>query len=267
MLLPDSRRFSYWLMLHIKQTIYYVFDFFLFNKRNKILKSLKNIKTKKRAVIICGGPSFDEKMIKHILENRKELDVYAINYYCLNKISAKIIPDFYLLSDPHNFSFNIDRLKEKNKQLDNYLYDNSINLIAPYGIKSELKRQPNIFFNDIESLLFGKTSPIYARGYRSNSSFKAISMASFFDYESIIVCGLEYNYPKKLLIKNRKLILLDEHHYGFEESDYNIHFKNMSHALNWWSYDYKYINKFSDNRIKIYSNETYIDSFEEYKIN
>ena len=56
----------------------------------------------------------------------------------VNKISAKIIPDFYLLSDPHNFSFNIDRLKEKNKQLDNYLHDNSINLITIRN-KSELK--------------------------------------------------------------------------------------------------------------------------------
>ena len=265
MRLANTFSIGYWVLLHSYQTLVYIKNIFSFSKKKQISASLAKVQPKNRAVVICGGPSFDRKMINYILNNRDELDVYAVNFYCCNDVADTIVPDYYVLSDPHNFVENPPaHLISKNARLVEYLSRHDPVLAVPYGCRLGFEATSSLFFNDDESLMFGGSTPLNCRGYRSNTSAKAISIAKHFDYDEIIVCGFDYNYPQKIRVQDGKVYLIDEHHYGVEFTDYSIYYESVAHALNWWSYDYYYFSKLRDERIRNYSNLTLIDVFTEF---
>lgn len=194
---------------------------------------------RRHAFVICGGPSYTPEVAECLKQVRDSVDVYALNWYCENASAREIVPDFYVLSDPAHLS-PPPELEARAERLFDYLTSNDIKVVVPEGRRwvRRVKGLRAFHFNDTEAMVFGNYRLDLPRGYRSNTSFKAIAFALNVGYDRIVVSGLDYNYPNKIFLKEGRLHLRDEHHYGVKESDYSIYFEGVGHALNWWSLDY-----------------------------
>lgn len=259
----------------IKKILKEVLDLFLFGHKfspiyTKLSKEWKNklIKNRKNAVIIAGGSSFSNSLANRIIEYRDFFDVFSINFYCLNEISEKLVPDYYVISDPGNLCIEAGDpvLVENNRKLMQYIKRNNCKLICPYTKEWIQKYNPYLVFDDreISSFTFYKNiTPLLPRSYTSNTSFKAIAVALFMKYERIFLFGLDYNYPKKIFLdEENKLFLLDEHHYGVVNRDISSYYENVGHALNWWSKDYWTVHRLKSDRLLNVTDVSLIDCFQ-----
>ena len=73
---------------------------------NKQYKKNKNIKFKKKSLIIGNGPSF-KKDFKKVLEQKNDSDIYVLNYFATTEYFLKLEPDFYFLNDPMFWKDNV----------------------------------------------------------------------------------------------------------------------------------------------------------------
>jgi hypothetical protein len=114
--------------------------FNLVNIKKKIFlnKSWNQVKSPKNlfAIIIATGPSFNKEIAKNILLKRKYFDLITINYYCLNSFSKKLIPDYYLLSDPEQIEPSNNIVKKINKSIKKYISNPKIKFICPINPSS-----------------------------------------------------------------------------------------------------------------------------------
>lgn len=230
----------------------------------KIKKSWERVgRGREVAVIIAGGPSFTDDLAISLMENRGVASVFALNFYCNNKHSDVLVPDYYVISDPGHLSTTCSEIQGSNIRLKSYLKKEGINLCVPAcGDWIEYGR-PHLYFDDRECLLSKNISPFRPRGYPSNTAFKAVAIAKEMGFEEIYILGLDYNYPTKLVLSNEnKIFLIDEHHYGEKYSDYSEVFSSVGHALNWWSFDYHFFSRLGAPNIKNVTENSLIDFFD-----
>ncbi len=225
-------------------------------------ESCEESKADRVVVVIAGGPSFTEDMAKILIKYRNSLDIMAMNFYCDNRFSDKLVPDYYVLSDPENLNITNGRLAEKNRNLLSYINSHKTKVICPFGEKWDDLYRPFLVFDDREIYIGRNISPFKPRGYPSNTAFKAVAIAIAMNYQKIFIVGLDYNYPNKLYVnKKNELYLKDEHHYGAKETYYGIHFKNVAHALNWWSFDYQLFSRVNSDNITNVTSNSMIDFY------
>jgi hypothetical protein len=219
--------------------------------------------SKDYAVVIAGGPSFTAEISKYLIEYKELYDIFAINYYCLNEISRELVPNYYILSDPAVLKTDDKSLLEKNARLQTYLKTHSqIILCTPIGEWQAKFSNDYINFDDRESLCSSNIDPRYPRGYTSNTSFKALAVAVKLGYKKVFVFGLDYDYPRQLVLgANNEVFLRDFHHYESGVSDYSSIYGNVAHALNWWSRDYYHLLKFKSTNVINVSPISLIDAF------
>lgn len=224
------------------------------------------ITKKNNAIIIAGGPSYNNELAEYIKKNRRFFDVFAINFYCLNKRAEEIIPDFYVLSDPAHIETKDASIKEKNRNLLAYLIAHPlITLCTPIDMwKKEFFKNKNasINFDDAEVLFSKNIDPVFPRGYTSNTAFKAIAIAVKLGYKNIYILGLDYDYPRMMILnKDNRLFMNESHHYDSNLVDYSHIFKNVSHALHWWSFDYLTLMKLKKDNLFNVTNTSLVDAF------
>jgi len=237
--------------INIKKKLY------LHRKWNNI-----NFLRKDSVIIIADGPSFNLDIAENIILKRKHFDIIAMNHYCLNGISKKLIPDYYLLSDPENVKTENILSKKINESLKKYILNDSIKFISPYGKRWEIYKKPFLQFNDSENLTSNNIDPRHPRGYRSNTGFKAIALMLALQYSKIYIVGFDYDYPRKIVLdKNNKLFLLDEHSYGSENLDCSNYFDSVAHAMHWWATDYWHFKKLSSPKVINVTKTSMIDVF------
>lgn len=262
---------GYWVRQCLRDSVSLMRDFVSIRKRKKIRGSLESYRPRSDiAVIVCGGPSFNADVANAIHQNRDKFDVFGMNFYNESLRSEEIIPDYYVLSDPiHVAGFSNEAFSKKNERLFGYINYHKIGLFAPFD-KPWLNRKWSgdvYWFNDVECSFWNNISPLYPRGYRSNTAFKAIAMASYGKYKKIFITGLDYNYPYKLFLdSNGKLFMKDEHHYGNTVTDLSQDYEGIGHALAWLSLDYISIKKLSAGNIINISENSLIDAFNFYSL-
>jgi hypothetical protein len=218
---------------------------------------------KREVIIIGGGPSFTQEISNKIIECQELFNIVAINFYCLNDQSKKLIPDYYVLSDPAHLNTKHAATIEKNNQLKSYLKKNRCKLLAPYGADWDEYSHPFATFNDTENLFTNNINPRSPRGYTSNTMFKAIALMRAIGFEKIYVVGFDFDYPRKLFLdKNNTLFLKEEHHYNVVNSDYSNVFDSVGHALHWWAQDYWHLKKLSTPRVINVTETSMIDAFQ-----
>jgi hypothetical protein len=240
--------------------------FSLINIKKKIClnKSWSRVKSPKNlfAIVIATGPSFNKEIVKNILLKRKYFDLIAINYYFLNGFSEKLIPDYYLLSDPEQVETNNNVVKKINKSLKKYISHPKIKFIAPYDDRWRVYKNPYLQFDDSQNLSSDNINPRKPRGYRSNTGMKAIAMMLALGYEKIFMVGFDYEYPRKIILdKNNKLLLQENHSYGSQIIDQKKDFSCVAHALHWWALDLWHLKKFKSKRIINVTKNSMIDVF------
>lgn len=240
--------------------------FNLVNIKKKIFlnKSWNQVKSPKNlfAIIIATGPSFNKEIAKNILLKRKYFDLITINYYCLNSFSKKLIPDYYLLSDPEQIEPSNNIVKKINKSIKKYISNPKIKFICPYDDRWKIYKNPYLQFDDSQNLSSNNINPRNPRGYRSNTGMKAIATMLALGYEKIFIVGFDYEYPRKIILdKNNKLLLLENHNYGSQTININKDFSCVAHALHWWALDFWHLKKFKSKRIINVTKNSMIDVF------
>ena len=201
-------------------------------------QGIKPRKNRKIAILLGNGPSVTAEISSALLDQRGAFDLYTINYYNRNSFSSNLIPDYHLISDPKNFDFESNEKKCSNIMLYKYLVNNQIKTYVPYAFKQS-RFQQKIYYNDDESFLITSNSRYLPRYVAANSMAKILRLVIGLEYEQIYVIGFDYNYLQKLSVgKSNNLVLNDEHSYGTIESDWNEHFLNYRHALEWFARDF-----------------------------
>lgn len=214
----------------------------------------------KEIVLIAGGPSYNDELAEFLLKNRDDYVLMVVNYYVLNKFSEKIIPDYYVLSDPLTL---ISVPSENNSKLYKYIKDNKIKIICPIKGGWEVIENAYLRFDDRECLLFGSVKPDLPRGYTSNTFFKAIAMATALKFRKIYLFGFDYDYFSKIsLDENNRIKFKSQHHYGVEYEDLSFQYESIGHLLNHLSRDHYYISNLKNDRIINVTEKSMIDCFE-----
>jgi hypothetical protein len=239
-------------------------NFINVKKKLYLYKAWSNINfpRKDSVIIIADGPSFNSDIAENIMLKRKHFDIITMNHYCLNDISKKLVPDYYLLSDPENVKTENVLSRKINESLKKYILNDCIKFISPYGKRWEIYKKPFLQFNDSENLSSNNIDPRHPRGYRSNTGFKAIALMLALQYSKIFIVGFDYDYPRKIVLdKNNKLFLLDEHSYGSDKLDCSNYFDSVAHAMHWWATDYWHFKKLNSPKVTNVTKTSMIDVF------
>ena len=263
---PNYLNARYVFKKRIKEFAIYILTFFRIRSETRRLKSIWDRVEKKRdklAVIIAGGPSFDKCLLDHLLLNRSNYEIYVINFYCKNELSNSLLPDYYVLSDPAHLAPLNEDTRISNLTLKRYIKKHKIRLCCPISGDWSDYGSSYLCFDDKEVLFSSNVHPKYPRGYPSNTTFKAIALAQALEYKKIFLLGLNYDYPRNIFLdKSNKLMLRSNHHYGSTITDYSIYYESVSHALNWWSYDFLYFSKLKSANTVNVTADSMIDCFE-----
>lgn len=230
-------------------------------KRVKLHLSWRKIPTRKNndVVIVAGGPSFTIDLAKCLIENKANVDITALNFYCLNALAEELVPDYYVLSDPCDFS---EMNNDASQKLRSYINIKKPTLFHPYGTEFNGNVSGSFIFDDEENLNSDNISPLLPRGYTSNTALKAIALMLALGYDKVFVLGCDYDYPRRIFINNQNRIMLkDEHHYGVETVDISHLHKSIADALSCWANDYRHMKKLASDRVYNVTKNSLIDSF------
>ena len=150
------------------------------------LRKIKKTKQGKTLLLLGSGPSALKLSQLKLSEYFSELMV--VNNYLDFDFSARLIPDYFCVSDPNSFINN-------NSKLEKYIEDNKITVIASHFYRKSnfLQNQKVIFFNDKEFHipLWKNINPQLPRSYSSYTFYKALSVAIYMGYDAIYILGLD----------------------------------------------------------------------------
>lgn len=162
--------------------------------------SLKALKSRKAAhdadfLVVASGPSTLNIDISRVskLKDDGTLKVVFLNHVWDTPIGKKVCPDFYVLSDPLTSPKN--RNLARTEALWLFLEMNpSIKLVVPRSWKMELHNfaERVIYFED--KSLQGWTrsiSPVRPRGYKSNTTLKALAFSTYVCPRTVFVAGFD----------------------------------------------------------------------------
>lgn len=172
------------------------------------------------ALIIATGPSAlgldTHAALKMQARGGK---IFALNFYNEMTLSEKVIPDFYVLTDPRWF----DQASSDGRieATWNYIKENSgIVIVAPATIEHIplAVERSCVFVNTIG--LDGwtrNTDPTRARGYVGLTAFAAMAIAQFMGFSSIFLCGFDSDAFRSIVLDESGDVALAANH-GYAEN-------------------------------------------------
>jgi len=188
----------------------------------KKTKGLKNTKKRKKCFVFANGPSINLLDYEKVLKYQKlGFDIICMNSYIISKMAEKIIPNYYILSDPLSFCVKKeeipdDLLKTQKKQI-KILNDLKIPVFIPAEYSSfNLFNNYYIFYN------FGNRFKLYVdptkpRGYPTTTAHKALTVACYLGYDEIYICGFDHDFFKNITVdENNNTYFLTNHYYDIE---------------------------------------------------
>lgn len=245
----------------------WAFDRFRVRKRWIINRAWKMVERKedKECLIIAGGPGFTRELAEALADNRRGLEIMAVNYYHTSLYSGILVPNCYVLSDPKTFKED----GEIGRKLRLYLRSHDISVFTPYGAEWVEESLDTVVFNDSENIYSSNIDPRKPRGYTSNTAFKGIAIALALGYKKIYVAGLDHDYPRRISVtRDLKLTLDDTHHYDNTKKKPELYpyFECMAHALHCYALNFWHLRKLSSPKIVNVTNDSMIDVFERVSI-
>jgi hypothetical protein len=244
----------YKILIFFRTLLKYFFELFKGGKYLVKIFYVKKIKNKDYCIIFGRGPSLDSLKIKDLKKISLFFDIFVVNNFIENKIFSKIIPNFWVASDPNIFKPKSLTPKKKESTLASFLKKNiNINIFTPVlRCKDFIKLfgLERVFgFIDSEARNWSSnTLPIFPRGYVSATVLKAICIANWMDYKKIFVLGVDNTYPRDIFVNKKNRILNLENHSKSQNSVYDVSSyyscvsKNMLDLYELFK-DYKKINK------------------------
>lgn len=202
-----------------------IFDWNLIRKAHRHTKKIKGARINKDALIIAGGPSVNRLSIENVLlaQQSGQLDVFAVNYFTEGEIASRLIPDYFVLSDPIHKPNSKVVFKGVNSQ-DIWAKLSSwpqTKLLLPHSwlnLKMHISNEVIVWFDDRELPgWLNSNSPIRPRGYNSNTGLKAVACAIFMGYRNVFVVGLDNSLAKTIEVDgDNRLMEASSHFYDSE---------------------------------------------------
>ena len=238
-------------------------------------KSLKNTFKDQNAFVFANGPSLnkvDLNKVKQLQQNSGN-KVICVNSF-ISKLSHKLIPDYYVISDPVYFGFDQELhsktvYKDVKEDLD-LIEKYNVTVFIPLKFKNNFKINTKIYyFNDMEIRRFNRniTDITKPRSYLSMTAYKALAIAYYLGFKKIYISGYDNNYFKTIEVDKNNKIYYNENH-AFKQDDNNQYNIDQHYSLNMklgkflldLSYLFLDLYKFPKNIINL-DEESLVDSF------
>ena len=185
-------------------------------------KELKNTKKGKKCFVFANGPSINLLDYEKVLKYQKlGFDVICMNSYIVSKMAEKVVPNYYVLSDPLSFGVTKkevpeDLIKTQEKQI-NILNKLNISVFIPAEYSnSNLFNNYYIFYNfrNRFKLFVDPTKPT---GFPTTTAHKALTIACYLGYDEIYICGFDHDFVKNILVdENNNPYFLINHYYDID---------------------------------------------------
>jgi hypothetical protein len=181
------------------------------------------------ALVLGNGPSIRQLNIDSV-RIRQELGMHLItvNWFPLSDLGRHLVPDFLVLSDPSMMPSPIT--EGRVAELWSVLRGQTrTRLVVPTTWKRSVERfgiarEAVIYFNDLPLEGFGRgTSPLRPRRYLSMTVYKALAVATFFEYRQVCVLGVDNTMYQGLRVdQDNELLVGDHHFYSKQRPDTNM---------------------------------------------
>lgn len=270
-----SNPLLYFIIFSIDYTLY--IKYLLSNlKKFKYLKATKYIKNtmkEQNAFVFANGPSLNKINLEKVKNYQKQ---FGYKLICVNsfigKFSSKIIPDYYVLSDPVYFGYSEELIsKERQEELKidlKIIEEHNITVFVPLQFLDRFNLKTQVYyFNDFELKWFNNnivdiTKP---RSYLSMTAYKALAISTFLGFKNIYISGFDNNWFKSIEAdKDNIIYYLNEHAVDQACSGKHIvpkrEAENIGSLLNSHSYLFLDLYKFPKNIINLDS-ESLVDAF------
>ena len=156
------------------------------------VKNLRNSGKGRVALVLGNGPSLDN--LNPQIAQELCQDIFVVNGFYNLQISKKLKPTFYCLSDKLSIKYSTKNSIDLHPNMLEYLTQNDISLVVPHifrGIRN-FASEKLYLFDDREQTLFSKNiSPLKPRGYGSVTSYKALALACYMNYDTIYILGFD----------------------------------------------------------------------------
>ena len=244
----------------------------LYRARSYLKKtwSLRCAAKDRRALVIGNGPSQGYLTVEQ-LDNFKSAggETFCINYWQQNDRLSKHVPSWMIFSDP--VTFNID-LPGALALID-YIRENpSIKLSVPaFMLKTlnSLDLQNEIYcFIDTELSVWKNINPIFPRGYKSMTLYKALAWAVHMNFTDIAVIGMDNTYPRNLYNDRNNHICSVETHAGADDYlvDCSLMYESVAARIDGLVTLFAHLDYFPKGIISNLDQFSLIDSFEKVDI-
>jgi len=164
----------------------------------KALRSLKDSEIGRECLVLATGPSLASLKTGRVLDLKRQgsLKVVAINNYFATDLGRKLVPNYYVLSDP---AHRYDNDTDVSTQVWDYLLNKGVErILIPRnwgfaGYPSQLSKKI-IGYEDLSLEGFSRSwSPVRPRGYTSLTALKAIAVAGYLGFRSIHLLGVDHS--------------------------------------------------------------------------
>jgi hypothetical protein len=221
----------------IEATLKLILFLFRMMTRENLVNYIKknganNIHSSKRLVLLANGPSLSETLknwkTNEIINN---VDILAVNYFCLNDTFVEICPKYYVLSDPVFFSSNPPvQFKEKIDSMYETLNKKvtwSISLYIQYYAWKRINWKEKITNKNITVIPFHSLKYNGVESLRNWFFFHCLGNGNYgtvilngeyigltLGYKELYLYGVDHNFFENLCInENNQLCNVNTHFY------------------------------------------------------
>lgn len=183
-----------------------------------VLKSLRNSKAEKIALVLANGPSLSKLDIKKVSAKvaHGDLEIWGVNYFPLSHF-ANVFESAYklVLSDPETKPTS--KVQAAQKLWEELLLHPPKKIFVPVSWSSleEIRRlgERIIYFDDLS--LEGWTSnvsPVRARGYSSLTAYKALAISQYLGYKETFILGFDNSMFQTLVVNEKNELYQKSNH-------------------------------------------------------
>ncbi len=191
-----------------------------FGKRQRLakLRSFRGSRNQIGALVLANGPSLG-KLDPLALKNQVEsevLEVWCVNYFPLTETCTLLAGRYFLvLSDPATTPDSDDPATVRLWETIRKNRPSQIFVPTTWSPIPELREFAEVvtYFNDLSLEGWTKNiAPTRARAYLSLTAYKALALASYFDYQEVLVLGFDNSMYQTLRVDEKNNLIQNSNH-------------------------------------------------------
>ena len=196
----------------------------------RAIRSTKDSKIGKTALLLGNGPSLNRLQVKNVLKDSP--DIWVVNDFYKTEVAKHLQVNFYVLSDADHLN-PLDLMgNSRFKPIIEKVNQDAAYLVLPNWISTAIQKAKMetraLYFDDRQlSAWTRNTSPDAGRGYIGLTAYKALAYCIYLGYDEIYILGMDGSEFQLLASDEQNRLLLGGHHAYKDESiskDLSSHF-------------------------------------------